>query len=200
MKSASGWVLGVVLAAACSVGCGETSLVIGGDPEQQTLVAAGAAAGVGAGGAGAGAVGPGVGGAGIGGSLSLSVGGEAAGTGPYPPVHWENGRADASYCPAGALGIACVHVDRDTTACDPAGEPSCNGCSCVLTCESSADCESGSNGAPGACVPLGDGSSSCFLSCESGGCPLGMVCIPHPNDGSAVCVWVPPDPSNMPVR
>ena len=192
----SGRALGITVAAILSGSCGNTSLVIGGDPERQAFAEAGTT-GASAGHAGTGGLAgsSGSGGGGTGGDLMLPGGGNMAGNpDAYPAVHWENEQADATLCAdAGVNGITCVHVAEATSACVPGGDPSCNGCSCVVPCGASEDCPIGSNGAAGTCVPTDAGTASCFLGCDDGRCPLGMVCVPHPNGGAAVCVWSAPD-------
>jgi hypothetical protein len=200
-----GVVRGLWLSALLALACSGRELSLGGDPSGLT-VGSGGTDGVAAGNGG-GPVSGGSGGAnstaGTGG-FSLQLGGSAGSAGAssggagdrnYPPVRWGNGEGYRNVCPEydGTSGFTCWYEEAGVgTTCAADGSPGCNACSCAVPCERTSDCPAGTRGEQAICLGSDTNPKSCFLSCDEGGCPIGMTCSSYPGSEDRVCMWVDP--------
>lgn len=173
------------LALSLLAGCGSSSLVIGGDPERESLASDGAGT---ASTAGASATG------GTAGTLNgaPSAGGALA-PDPYPWVVWAQGSGYETSCPldGDGRGFSCwSHTEAGTEPCEDDGTPYCSACSCRVSCDAASDCPPARNGQPADCLADGAERGSCFVVCgANGACPSGMTCSVHPGFGREVCVF-----------
>jgi hypothetical protein len=173
------------LCLALVAGCGSNSLVIGGDPERESLASDD--------------TGPATGGStatgGTAGQIELGPSGGDADR--YPWVVWAQGIGYETSCPLDgeSRGFRCwSHTEAGSEPCDDDGAPYCNACSCRVSCEAGSNCPSAWNGQSAECLGSDAGAGSCFVSCGAdGACPGGMTCSVHPEFGREVCMWVDTD-------